>query len=415
MKTVKKLASILMALALFMQLIPPFTPHAIAVVPDTNFEIGLGLLLRGFNALAEAPVAGERDKRQVLGINFNTGIFNNDAFEPLRGYLWWDKISPITRSFSINENSVTQYAEKYGTTIGASVKGEFNIKDIFKLKVEQKWSQDNQSSISEAAEKMFFESTTWRREATYDIDFNAIPEDVIQAQLTETFKNDLLYASPEYIFNRYGTHFLTKYSLGGWIEAYVYSASNSVNRSFSQRDGFEGNVISVNEIRNDYGESSSTHVSDVVIYGGAGGVIHTTSKDTVSTVLSGWAASFKDATLYEILTMPSDDIPAPIFEGIWELLPDGHKDRYYELVEYYLEKSTDRDTTFFDNFVYNNPLTSSVTPVNNIYQTSGSLSGVIGTGASQIPANATYISNITQLAGIGNSASEDNYYVLGKP
>jgi len=450
MKNTKKFASLALMLALITQTIPAFTPHARAEepitmlsVPAPDFEYGLGYLLRGFNALAEKPVPydASKDKREMIGINFNKGIFNDNSFESLRSYTDYERMSPFTSSILVNTATVEGYAEQYGTSVGIGGGLDLGKKDAFKLTLGQKWNDSKLGSMAEVINTKFYQGMHWRREATYKIDFDSIPEYVIQEQLTQRFKDELLCVDPAdvykkyingidctdpmQIFNKYGTHFLTNHALGGWIDAFVYSIDNAVSNSLKSDAGFSGVYENIQQTRRNYVEQNYDYVSGVNVYGGSGGVIHSTDTTPISTIISNWTQSFRSPFDYEIVTMGNNPIE---FKGIWELLPEGYEDRYYELIGEYLSRKEGVDNDFFDNFVYKNRITSGVTPVNNVWQTAGNLSGVVGTSASQIPYHTRVVSVGTtcpngetciysistgsQLANIGGTTAAGRYFIL---
>ena len=412
MKKAKKFASLILTFALIMQMIPGFTPQARAYVgiPTPDFELGLGLLLRGFNALADEPANGEVDKREVIGRNFNRGIFNNNAFANLREYCWYDDNNRLTDSFFIKESTVEAYSRAYGVTIGQSVKAELSLEKIAKLSIEQKWSTSVNVAYNENTETMFFNAQTWRREAEYDIDFDNIPEYVVQEQLTTTFKEDLLNASPAYVFDKYGTHFLTQYTLGGWVDVNIFSTEKLINNQFNTSTGLEGTITALNKINADSSYHNSNYVSHTLVYGGSGGVVHTTDPNAFSNLISSWTGSF-DKSNYEIVTVPGNNVK---FEGIWELLPAGNEDRYYQLIGEYITRSADRDTSFFDNYIYKKPVSGTYYGV--VMETTSGLAGAVGTGAYVIPSNAVRVSDqpglINALSGGANTANR--YVVLEK-
>lgn len=383
--------------------------------------LGLGLLLRGFNALTDEP-----DKKDVTDINnLNRGIFNNNAFESLYNYAVYQP-DPVRNDFVIKARTIDEYANHWGAATGVSLKGELGKKDLFKLSLEQKWSKSSGSSISESIDTMFLQSLMWQREAIYEIDFYDIPEYLIQEQLTQRFKDDLLYASPEYVFNTYGTHFLTKYTLGGTIDAYIYSTEKTINQQFEKSEGADGIIVDINKFINTNGAAGYSHVSGTYTTGGTGGIVTgVIDPYQLATIKNTWSSSFNCSTNCRMVIVGNNPVE---FKGIWELLPEGYEDRYYELAQKYITRMEGRDNDFFDNFIYKNRLTSGFTPINNVLQTSVSLEGVVGTSASQIPAHDRIIpadktcgtnekciysiSTQTQLASIGGVASVDRYYIL---
>jgi hypothetical protein len=67
-----------------------------------------------------------------------------------------------------------------------------------KSRIEQKFQSISKSLLHTSTNEMHHEVSSWLRQAIYDIDFNYIPDDIIQAQLEDRFKQDLLSMPPAY-------------------------------------------------------------------------------------------------------------------------------------------------------------------------------------------------------------------------
>jgi uncharacterized protein YjdB len=341
----KRAISVILALVMVVGLLPAMITSTMAAGND---NLGLGFLLRGY-----ASLSGQ----QLLGTNLKRTIFKNDAYAALANYCYFDPLVKANGNITAKGNTVMDYAEEQGIELGVSAKGEIGIPKVFKIDLSQKISSSLRESLKESSDAMFYNSTSWRREAIYDINFGSIPQNVIQGQLNPQFLADITNPNvkPEKIFDTYGTHFLTEYTMGGWAEASIYSIDQSINQSFNSSSGVEGTITKMIESGASLNLGTSTYKSETKTYGGYGGVITAPDLPAAQTILNNWINSFNRTDYWnvcEILAMPGDGNNRIKFEGIWELLPDGNKDRYNELLTEYMRLSIEQDVAFYNSLVY---------------------------------------------------------------
>ncbi|MCL2055221.1 MAG: Ig-like domain-containing protein [Oscillospiraceae bacterium] len=334
--------------AVFIVLVLPVIPsQQIKVEAAGNDAIGLGHLLKGYNTLGN---------QQLLAVNLKRNIFKSDAYNELSNYCHFNGIAKASNNVTIIEKTMEDYAKSYG--VETAVKASFNLNLIlFKAKFEEKISFNFKDSLKETRNALFYESTTWRREAIYDIDFGKIPHDVIQSQLSEQFKSDIVNMPVERLFNTYGTHFLTEYTLGGWAEAGVHSADNSVIKEEEIKTGVEGTITALYNSKVGINSFNSRYRAFATTYGGFGGLAISSDINTVNSTINSWISSFNRSDYWnvcEIVTIPGDGNNRINAEGIWELLPKGYEDRRYELMEHYMEQAMLNDIAFNNAFIYKN-------------------------------------------------------------
>ncbi|MCL2081925.1 MAG: Ig-like domain-containing protein [Oscillospiraceae bacterium] len=346
-KNVRKIGALALALVMVLGLLPGVgLIPALAITKPEDY--GLGNLLRGFDSLS-----GE----SLLTVNLKRPMFKSDTYQVLGEEYCHFQPTIAGSVHTTKGRTMTEFARGHGFEQGMSAKGELGRENLGKINMEQKIGVNLKRSLREASDAMFAESVQWQREAIYDIDFGSIPKNVIQEQLNPSFLEDLTdhAISPKTIFTRYGTHFLTEYTLGGWAEAGIFSTETESYSSVNTGGGLEGMLtLMFSSGKNAY-TGTATYQSRAETYGGRGGLITSgSSADAVMNTINTWSSNFASAKAQdmEILTFHGDGNNRIGFEGIWELLPASHVDRYYELITEYINLSIERDIGFNDTFVY---------------------------------------------------------------
>jgi hypothetical protein len=315
----------------------------------SNQNIGLGHLLKGYNIFGDS---------QLISANLNNNIFRNNAFDEFSQYC---NFIPSKASENITqfERTMDDYFRSWGFEAGVTIKMEIGLGDIFKKHIEQKIGTQMRESFRDSTDSLFYESITWRREAIYDIDFKNIPYILIQSQLNPQFLNDITnpQLSPDYIFNTYGTHFLTEYTMGGWIEAGIFSSDTSSHKTVERSNGLEGTITALHTSEISANEAKSNYRSRAVAYGGSGGLLTSFDPIAAQGTINNWINSFDRVDFWnvtEILTIPGDGNNRTNLEGIWELLPNGNEERRYELIIRYMELALEHGIAFNETFIYKN-------------------------------------------------------------
>ncbi|MCL2516953.1 MAG: MAC/perforin domain-containing protein, partial [Oscillospiraceae bacterium] len=359
-KTFRKLMATFLVMVMMMTMIPTVTlqVQAQSSIPD---GLGLGHLLKGFNSLASNSA-----DRILLVENLKNlpseRIFKENSFDVFQNFLFLNTVT-VGDDKTIIARSMTEYALDtikgwgFQANLELAVElGKAPVKTIVKTKIEERFSKITNELLRTSTNELYYESLTWLRRGIYEIDFSYIPEDLIRTQLNPVFLRDLLdkNVTPEQLFRTYGTHFLTQYSMGGWIEAGIYSIDETINEKISKVNEWSGTVADVNNSIEQNGTHSARHNSTTRIHGGHGGVINSTNPNDAQNAKNTWLQSFNRTDWWgvcEILTIPDPRVPLE-FTGIWELLPEEEWIRYDELVQAYIALATDMDSNFFTNFIY---------------------------------------------------------------
>lgn len=311
---------------------------------------GLGNIGRGYNGLSGDPLINE---------SFNNApIFRANSHEAFNDWLDFTRAG-VTRHNANTSRSTAEFMNQIGVETGIRQKGsvELNIGFVKATSEFEQWMGVNiRNTLNEATEILLHQSHTWHRAAIYRLDLDRVPNNIVQQQLTDEFLSDITNPnlSPNYLFNKYGTHFPTEYTLGGWVTAGINTINESVNREFHIRAGLEGTITALTEVNRINRDSSHTQSAYADIFGGVGGIND----------IEAWLLSFDRRedfwNVSQFLTLPGDGMNRTKFVGIWELLPQGHEARYYELARVFVEEARNQESEFFNRFVNQSQLPSNV-------------------------------------------------------
>ncbi|MCL2498517.1 MAG: MACPF domain-containing protein, partial [Symbiobacteriaceae bacterium] len=322
---------------------------------------GLGHLLKGFNALA-VPSA----KRQIIVTNLkhlsSEAIFKDDTYDVFKNKIYVTP-TPEAGDNVIATRSMTSFLQEKTKGWGFSINAEAQVKGkiyfveaSIKSSFEQKVNSINKSIIKDTFDELYYESYTWTRRAIHELDTNDIPQSAMQQQLHPGFEKALNgKLHPSVLFSTYGTHFITQYSLGGWIEASYYSVDRSKHNDISAVYEWDGAVVSINNAIKEYGERSNMHESNISVVGGRPVFFDPSDITAANKSKTEWAASVYDSLdlIKDCQILTIDEYKTPIkMVGIWELLPVGEWERYEQLVNYYIDASRQIDNKFQTDFVY---------------------------------------------------------------
>ncbi|MCL2189457.1 MAG: dockerin type I domain-containing protein [Defluviitaleaceae bacterium] len=405
----------------------PIAP-ASSNIPDA---LGLGHLLRGFNALAADP------RNRTLRIDNLTPahrIFRDDTFEVFRdaNLLRVETGSNETFTTITYGSSWQEYlhdaARGGGFSLNATVRTGFNIgvvKASVKSRFETTYQHITNTTTQSSSSQMHFTARQWHRRAVYQIvDFNTIPSELIQAQLDDSFRQNLLTMPPSELFQRYGTYILTRYEAGGWGETTINSFNDSFNSAVQTTSELTGTIIAINNARNAHANNvAHTNITSNFI-GGGGGAIVGTSEQVVNNAIQEWLGRLNSGNWWErseILDIPDRRISNE-YVYIWELLPRENRTRINELVQYYTHERLRRDMGFLSEFFYETPIVN--VPIAPTVPNQAQLPALRGM-SNTIPTNAVRIgaSGGTQAqlqaelrnALSGGAATAGRYVVLMRP
>jgi alpha-tubulin suppressor-like RCC1 family protein len=242
---------------------------------------------------------------------------------------------------------------------------------------------------------MFFNMTVNHANSwNYINDFqDPLTKDLIRENLYSTFKTALSnpLVSPKTLFDRYGTHIITSYNMGGWIENGISTVnikeniSSDLKVSYETAAGVKSPGVAMKaafdlEVRasGDYNKGDYKTLTNSEVVGGSGGVSFSTNADTNIAVVNNWINSFVRTGVNRNTYILTDSNLKLV--GIWELLPDDDVLRYNELISYFIDEAIKQDLKFFEEFKYRRNPAQSTSGFNSI--SAGATSTAIKTDGS---------------------------------
>jgi hypothetical protein len=225
------------------------------------------------------------------------------------------------------------------------------------LRVSSKYTTETKTAIQQSHDSYFFQSNVFRSIGTAFINdlTDPLTKNAIYEQLHPTFLERLINQQDvDALFRTYGTHVLTRYGMGGWIEHQITTVNTQQNLSSAARTQFEdaarvslgsfASVKAATDLRTYVSTSLNTgnhrSFSTHNIVGGAGGI-------GTEDAYNAWTAAVNADNAEILLDRNLDMI------GIWELLPPGNEFRALELQAEYIRQMRDADFRFLNEFVYN--------------------------------------------------------------
>jgi hypothetical protein len=193
----------------------------------------------------------------------------------------------------------------------------------------------------------------------------------VRAQLTEKFLDDLINVRIEDVyeklFKEYGTHIITGYSAGGWVEYLFTSHQRTESVNTSDKNNFElamkavvsygvtveadGLYSKMEAVETAAKSLDFTSESETRGYGGRGPATLTGDPKDVQTAVSAWLATLdlKSPATWEI--MLNDKLQ---LVGIWDLLPDEpkYRERKQELIQAFANLVISMQIQFYNEFLY---------------------------------------------------------------
>ncbi|MCL1820469.1 MAG: Ig-like domain-containing protein [Oscillospiraceae bacterium] len=347
----KKLLSLMLALLLTVGFIPVATTSAQAA----DSSVGLLQLMRGFNVLSG---------KELTNLNTTNNILKAGASNALSDYYDFTQATE-TDTFAMSGKSMVEFALNSGVDLKIEASGNVSVGKLFKASAGTKFNRSSKAAYSNSEESWFYQFGINHTHGKNEIkNFDSInTQSAIQSQLDPTFINDLKNADPFLVFQKYGTHFITSYAMGGWSEftastiatkeassenistlnkVYAESSAKASGVSVGGKVSAELGVdLSTEYNKNGFSSSSSNRTR-----GGIGGITFTNNEDKVTETYNAWLRTFTPVNSYILVDQYLQ------LRGIWELLPDGYEVRYNQLMNEYIKRSIAQDLDFFDQFIY---------------------------------------------------------------
>ena len=343
----KKILSLVLALVMVVGLVPWMAGPAVAL-DSSGIE---RFLLRGFNVFSG-------DELRIENLT-TTNILKPGA--NLGGNYGTDLIADTyTEAFS--GRTIEDLAIKAGIDLTVSASASGGIGELFKASAKRKFSISASAAYRTAYDSYFFQSSVIRKIGKAFInDLDTI--NAVQSQLDENFLNELITAKDiEGFFNKYGTHVLTSYVVGGWAEFQVSSMNKTesidttLKAAYESAASFSIDTETINteldlitNITTNFNNSNYSHSATARIIGGTGGIPNfINTNESVASTYSAWTNTVTaEEGKHEILTDKN-----LILTGIWELLPAGQGERYAELCREYVRLAIEHNLDFCNEFIY---------------------------------------------------------------
>jgi len=346
----KRVLSILLALAMVVTLVPGFTVASASVTDGVltesdlvNDDVKLG---KGFNVLA-----GKQLLKENVSIN---AIFADPSV-----------LAPRVSSASRTEfyytyiNDANSFLKNQSAKLNMDIDAEAQI-SLVSVEASVKYGLDTSSSSFDAEQKEYIALSALASRKKYY--YQSTGADAIKAlwntegALSEGFKEEIsMLQTDEDIaafFAKYGTHIITAYTVGGEA-CYTYSGekveaaeSMSVDENISVSAGVSvgafGSVKASVDLANHVDSSGTSSTTDVSAYGYQKGGVGIPFKETD---ITAWEQTITDSTMEILVNDSLQMIP------IWELLAqEGQADLRARLKNYF-EKQLGTGYTGVDNLM----------------------------------------------------------------
>ena len=361
-KVLSMILALVMTLSLFEFIMPPIKAYAA--------DIGLHLLLRSYNAVGGAPLTNTNLIESIFKPTAETALSDLYSFTP----------RARTEYHAYATKSMQEMASKSSVDlkIGAAASvgmgmGKGKDKDwLWKAEASYKYGKFESEAINSSYDKYYFSYRAERQEGVNRFADQSHPDLMtrLQEQVNDYVMNILMYTREEYIerdiFERFGTHFVTAYGMGGWMEQTTTTIQTKDSRTIEEkRDddvklGAQANVgISAStEATVEYHQALEERVSssayesrtDTIVEGGDRGLL---VSETSIADLNGWTASFNPVkgSTNNCSILLDDDL---YLVGIWELLPDTpeYTAQRRAIMNKFIDITINRDLEFYDTFIY---------------------------------------------------------------
>ena len=335
--------------------------------------IGLQHLLKGVNILSGKELTNQYllDAARLVSDTTSDGKSIDDV---LRGS--YDAINvdqTYARTFS--GHSVVELIGSRVSNLTVSADAKVNVGKVFKASASAKYKEIINMNYSTSSDSLFFQAVVNHAEYRNRLDyfeletFNLSPaKEIIRDNLVDTFEEALQttdpnnwFYNPKNLFDTFGTHFITSYNMGGWIESItaVYKTKESLGsgiKTYVEAKaglGALGQVANASvefeeELKDDFKDEFEEKENYYMVKGGREGLLE--SQDKFAVNVNEWLKQFERTGATQNCQILTDDSLRLI--GIWELLPDDDVFRYNQLISYYIEESVKQDLEFFEEFKY---------------------------------------------------------------
>lgn len=348
-RVMKKLLAIVLCLLLMTAAVP--TSVFAAYGSESNLETVVGsydFLGRGFNALSASPINEMEISRQI-------SIFNNDVKSTLLG-------TSYTTANSRYAKSVEELMSSFGIEFGNDTNVSVPVY-VAKVGIESKFSASStvtNKAVTESIYYYYYQETITNR---YSLQKNSLDGHLSDSFIEdlEALNNNYSATNIEEFFDVWGTHILTSYNKGGFLE-YTASAhstatkctenakvSETIGASVGVGNASVGTSFSVAEtMASEFGTSDYILQHNWNCYGGQSNLIGTDKSGTDETVVLK-ADEWKATISHENAVMLPQSTQ---WKAIWEFIPDDEKyaDLIAVLQNYYGEKAQGANAAFFAKY-----------------------------------------------------------------
>lgn len=320
--------------------------------------VGLEFLFKGFDVLS-----GKDFANNTLT---NARILKADSDSALKGHFEIIQFNTTSAKTSA-ERSIVEYAISEKLDMSVSTEAGVDYGKLFKASAKTKFGLNMSTAYKSSYDSYFFQSTVTHTETKHfinDID-STLTKKAIQDLLNPDFLNALKNAKDikKDVFEKYGTHFVTSYAMGGWIESSILATSEEeefeegVEIAFetaAEASGLGASVKAAIGLKTDLDTKTKTkkiaNNRFATAVGGSGGIILGDTASDIEKIINDWTKTFTRSGVNTNGFILTDE--NLILTGIWELLPEGYEDRYYELMIEYIELSMEQDINFLNDFLY---------------------------------------------------------------
>lgn len=360
----KRLMSLLLSLIMMFCAIP-FSAITAFAVPGNRGEAldSMHYLLATYSVL---PDTDGKVYELHEGVK-DTIIFDKSYTDLLLSYCEFYPRNTST-SNTYYGSSMAEFATSAGVSLGLSTSASVGVDKLFSVGVSSKFSTSSNFSYKTATESHFSEFQATVNTGVYTFNENAL--DVLKEHLDPNFEKALAgvsgtYDDPVLFFQKYGTHFIGSYMMGGSAGVCTTTISTKDTVSSEIKSAYEAGVNASatysgitakaeSSIQSAMDIASSFSTGDVqtnaFTYSHGGTPFFSSSNASASTEVSDFNA-WAESITYDNAAIIVDK--SLVLYPIWELLPEG--DRRTELYNAYMEMSLEQDISFYENYLYSMP------------------------------------------------------------
>jgi len=422
----RKIVAVLLVAVMAMLGIMPAIKMPVQAASPLSDQLGLEFLLRGFNVFS-----GQELRNDTL----TTGqIMQPGSSNTLRGHYDADHINRTTEN-TYTGRSTVDWGVSAGLNLSKSIGTELELGGLFKASAKSKFGMNVNASYKNSYDSMFFSLIVTHANSRNYINNINDPgtKNAIQENLNPQFKLDLEdpNISPTYIFNTYGTHFLTGYNAGGYLEKTTSTVNTATNIAsdlkiaYEKSGGISGGGLGLKSafdletkisVSGQYNTGNYKTQSYSDIRGGVGGVSFSTDPVLNTSVINSWINSFvRTGANSNCYILRDDNLK---LTGVWELLPVEPEfvNRYNQLVNAYITEFAKLDKDFLDEFLYKSiSPPSAYTTVSDLRERTTALTGqLVSTPNYTLASNSSPINNVTDLRNAlgGDASTAGKFYHL---